>query len=56
MWGIFEEQGMRCKNCWRTVHKRCYNKGMARCNENKMAVLDGDSDVSKDTLIKSEHK
>ena len=34
LWGLVEESGVRCVNCDRTVHKRCYDLGVDRCINN----------------------
>ena len=55
IWGFIEEQGMRCKNCKRSVHHECYDKGVSRCVDNQLPLLEG-GNVEVDTQFKVEHK
>ena len=33
LWGVLEAQGLSCSHCCRSVHQRCYDKGVSVCTQ-----------------------
>ena len=31
LWGVLQAQGLKCQNCSRAVHRRCYDKDLSEC-------------------------